>query len=106
MFNIHFTLSYLETYLLFINIFSFILYGIDKLKAMQNKKYIQRISEKTLLISSFVGGSLSSIVAMVLFRHKIKKLSFMIKYVLIVIIQVIGVYLYFNKICVNCVLFS
>jgi len=97
MVDIHFTLTYLEIYLLIINILSFILYGIDKIKAIKNKKYIQRISEKTLLISSFLAGSIGSILAMILFRHKIKKLSFIIKYILIVCIQVLIMYLYFKN---------
>jgi len=97
MIDIHFTITYLEIYLIIINIFSFILYGIDKIKALKNKKYIQRISEKTLLLSSFLAGSIGSILAMILFRHKIKKLSFMLKYILIVSIQVVILYLYFQK---------
>jgi len=97
MIDIHFTLTYLEIYLLIINILSFILYGVDKIKAIKNKKHIQRISEKTLLFSSFLAGSIGSVLAMILFRHKIKKLSFMIKYILIVSIQVVIMYLYFKN---------
>ena len=97
MIDIHFTLTYLEIYLLIINILSFILYGVDKIKAIKNKIYIQRISEKTLLFSSFLAGSIGSVLAMILFRHKIKKLSFMIKYILIVSIQVVIMYLYFKN---------
>jgi uncharacterized membrane protein YsdA (DUF1294 family) len=94
MFHIQFDLSYLEAYILFISIFSFFLYGYDKIKAIQNNKNISRISEKALLFSSLLGGTIGSLFAMVLFRHKIKKFSFLIKYIFVVAIQVIFIYLY------------
>jgi len=60
-------------YLIIVNIISFILYGIDKICAINRKR---RISEYNLLIFSFFGGSIGSILGMVVFRHKILKLKF------------------------------
>ncbi|MCI8590223.1 MAG: DUF1294 domain-containing protein [Clostridiales bacterium] len=55
---------------LFMNVFSFALYGIDKQKA---KKGLFRIRERTLLLSSFFAGALGAFAAMIVFRHKTKK---------------------------------
>ena len=88
MININFTLSYLEIYLLLINIFSFGLYGYDKLQAIRDKKDIQRISEQTLLNIALMGGTIGATLSMILFRHKIKKLSFMIKFIVVIFVQI------------------
>ena len=58
-----------------INIFSFILMGIDKYKAIKNN---YRISENTLLLLSILGGGIGSLLGMILFHHKTKKLKFQI----------------------------
>jgi len=92
MIDISFSLSYLVIYLICINIFSFIYYGYDKLQAIRNDKNISRISEKSLLIVSFIGGTIGAIISMLLFRHKIKKLSFMVKFFIVVLIQVLVCY--------------
>lgn len=94
MVNINFTLSYIEIYMITINIFSFFFYGFDKLQAIRNNKNITRVSEKALLLVSLVGGSVGAILSMVAFRHKIKKLSFMWKYIVVVLIQMLLVYFY------------
>lgn len=62
-------------YLLVVNVLSFILYGIDKLKA---KCHRWRIPENVLLLSSAVGGSVGSLCAMFLFRHKTQHKKFTI----------------------------
>ena len=69
-----------------ISILSFLLFGLDKQKARQNKR---RISEFTLLLVSFLGGSLGSFLAMFIFRHKISKTSFKIKFGLILLAQIL-----------------
>lgn len=56
-----------------LNVITFITYGIDKLKA---KKGWWRVSEFTLLLLAFVGGSLGAHVAMKTFRHKTQHLKF------------------------------
>lgn len=78
----------MKAYLIIINILSFILYGIDKLKAIKKK---ERISEKTLILIGILGGSIGSLIGMNLFRHKTKKLKFIIFLPLILIIHIIVV---------------
>ena len=62
-------------YLIGINILSFLLYGFDKYLA---KNRLYRISEYSLFVLSFFGGSIGSILGMTIFRHKTKKISFWI----------------------------
>lgn len=57
------------------NIFVFVLYGIDKYRAVQNK---WRISENVLLSCAILMGSLGAALGMKLFRHKTKKPLFKI----------------------------
>ena len=78
----------MKAHLIIINILSFILYGIDKLKAIKKK---ERISEKTLILIGILGGSIGSLIGMNLFRHKTKKLKFIISLPLILIIHIIVV---------------
>lgn len=76
----------LIVYLLAINLVAFFTYGIDKAKA--GSLGARRISEKTLLIMALIGGSLGSLVAMSLFRHKTKKTSFQAPLALILAVQI------------------
>ncbi len=78
-------------YLVSVNFLSFLLYGIDKIKAIKNK---YRISEKSLLIMSFFGGGIGSLLGMKVFRHKTKKISFWIVNILLTIIWII--FLFFS----------
>jgi len=95
MIQINFTLSYLETYIIIINIFTFIIYGIDKLRAIIKSSH-NRISENRLLFLVLIGGVIGSFLSMIIFRHKIKKLSFLIKFFLLLILQGLFIY-YFYK---------
>lgn len=79
---------------LMINIFSGILFGLDKRKAVLQRR---RISERTLLGISFLGGSIGSAVAMLIFRHKISKTSFLLKFGGIVLIQAALIYFFEKK---------
>ena len=65
----------LAGYLLLINLTAFVLYGIDKRRAVRK---IQRISERTLLLIALAGGSLGALIGMYLFRHKTRKWVFFI----------------------------
>ncbi|MDV7699326.1 DUF1294 domain-containing protein [Chryseobacterium soli] len=75
--------------LIFINIVCFAIFGLDKRKAV---KHQQRISEKTLLILTFFGGTIGAILGMLVFRHKISKKSFLLKWGLVVLIQSVIIY--------------
>lgn len=77
-------------YFLFINIFVFILAGYDKYLARKNKR---RIPENTLFLLEAIGGTIGLLLAMLLFRHKTSKTSFIVKFFGIFLIQIILVYL-------------
>lgn len=72
-------------YFLIVNIISFAVAGYDKYLAVNNKF---RISEKTLFTIAFCGGSVGLLLAMLIFRHKISKISFLLKFSVIIIAQV------------------
>ena len=76
-----------------LNIGSFIYFGLDKRRAQKNQ---HRITEMKLLKVTFFGGTIGSILGMLLFSHKIAKKSFMIKILLIIIIQILILYLIYN----------
>ena len=65
----------LAFYTLAINLVTFILYGIDKLKA---KRELERIRESTLLLFTFFGGSVGALLGMLVFHHKTNHLKFRI----------------------------
>lgn len=75
--------------LVFINVVCFAIFGLDKRKAV---KHQQRISEKTLLILTFFGGTIGAVMGMLIFRHKISKKSFLLKWGLVVLIQIVIIY--------------
>lgn len=55
------------------NFVVFILFGIDKFKAIKGKR---RIPEKTLLLCSFLLGGVGGLAGMFAFRHKTRHLKF------------------------------
>jgi uncharacterized membrane protein YsdA (DUF1294 family) len=75
------------------NIFSFILFGIDKRKAIKHQR---RISEFTLLSVTFLGGTVGALLGMAVFRHKISKRNFLLKFGFLVLIQIAFFYLIRN----------
>ncbi len=79
-------------YLLIINIIGFLIMGIDKLKAI---KGMWRIPENTLFAFTFLGGGVGTILGMYIFRHKTKKLKFIIGMPAILILEIL-IYIYFR----------
>ena len=63
------------TYLIAINIITFIVYGNDKRKARKNK---WRTPESTLLMLALIGGAYGAWLGMRVFRHKTKHWKFRI----------------------------
>jgi len=96
MINFNFSLSYIQIYLLIINLFTFGLYLYDKINAIINKKTITRVSEKHLLLFALLGGAIAALLSMILFRHKIKKISFLIKFFIVVIVDIFILYLIYG----------
>lgn len=60
---------------LILNLVTFGVYGIDKLRA---RLHLSRISEKTLLALAIAGGSVGAVFAQKLFRHKTRKFRYRI----------------------------
>ena len=81
----------MTTYLVFINILTFLLYGIDKRKARRGK---WRIPEETLIWLAVVGGSMGALLGMYLFRHKTKHKKFTVGVPVILLVQ-FALYYYF-----------
>ena len=81
-------------YLLAVNIATFFLYGIDKYKARKGR---WRISEATLLMMAFIGGSIGAWSGMRLWHHKTMHKKFKYGIPVIIIFQVaLAVYLLIN----------
>ncbi len=72
-------------YLVAINIIAFIMYGVDKWKAKNNK---WRIPEKTLIGIALIGGSIGALAGMMVWRHKTQHPKFYIGVPAILIIQI------------------
>jgi uncharacterized membrane protein YsdA (DUF1294 family) len=67
--------SIFNIYFIIINIISFIIYYLDKRLAIKHK---YRIPEKILIMFSFIGGAIGSLISMMFFRHKTKHIKFII----------------------------
>ena len=65
--NPQFTACVVGGYLVLINLLTFIVYGIDKLKAKKGK---WRIPESTLLLLAFMGGSVGAWLGIKVWHHK------------------------------------
>ena len=75
--------------LLSLNVIIFLIYGYDKHQA---KKVGMRIPEIVLHLMALMGGSPGSLLGQLTFRHKIKKMKFIIVFWAIVVLQVIVIY--------------
>lgn len=67
------------------NALVFIIYGIDKQKAIKNR---YRIKEFTLILLAFFMGAVGSLIGMKAFRHKTKKTKFKILIPLALLINI------------------
>lgn len=76
-------------FLIAINMIAFMMMGIDKQKARRKQA---RIRERTLFGIACFGGAIGMIIAMYMFRHKTRHLSFKIGLPMIVAIQFIIYY--------------
>lgn len=77
---------YCLSYLIFINIITFMVYGIDKLKAKKGK---WRIPESTLLLLAIVGGSIGAWCGVKVCHHKTMHKKFRYGILLIMTIQIV-----------------
>ena len=88
-------MKYLILFLLITNLITFIVFGIDKRKAVKGR---WRIPEKTLLLMGLVFGSVGQLLGMKVFRHKTNKWYFWFCGMLSLVIQIVIIY----KIFTNC----
>ena len=86
-------LKYFIIYLIVINLIAFLAMYIDKRRARYGK---WRIPEQTLFILALIGGSVGAIAGMYTFRHKTKKLKFVVGFPVILIMQIILIFMIYN----------
>jgi len=77
-------------YFLFVNVLTFIITGYDKFLARRNKR---RIQEAALFFLAFIGGTIGLFAGMLFFRHKTSKTTFIMKFLYIILVQVVIIYL-------------
>lgn len=78
-------IKWILIYFLGMNLIGFLLMWIDKKKAEKSR---WRISEKTLIMMTILGGSIGTNIGMKVFRHKTKKPRFYIGFPVILISQI------------------
>ena len=76
------------SYLVVINLIAFVLYGIDKKRAIRNE---HRIREGALLWIARLGGAIGSWLGIKIFRHKTKHTKFRIVVPLWMIIWIVAI---------------
>lgn len=100
------TLHFIIIYLAIVNITAFIMYGIDKWRAVSNrtsrghrksqKKQKIRIPESTLLGIAIIGGSIGALAGMQIWHHKTlhKKFRYGIPFIIIAQVAIVTFILY------------
>ncbi len=78
-----------------INLFSFILFGIDKLNSTKDRK---RVPELTFHFFSLIGGIIGILLSVVLFRHKLRSRNFLLVELGILVIWCVAIYLIITNI--------
>lgn len=75
------------SYVYFVNVLTFAMYGIDKRLSIVDKR---RIPEAVLLSLSVVGGALGALLGMMFFRHKTRHMVFRIVNILFFILLTVA----------------
>lgn len=83
----------LVVYLIVINFVTMIAFAIDKIAAIKHKSRIRIV---TLLGLAFIGGSIGGLIAMYLFRHKIRMNYFTVGLPLMMVMQIIVLFYSMN----------
>ena len=80
-------------YLAVINFIAFAAYAVDKVNAAEHRSRIRIV---TLLGLAFIGGSIGSLLAMCLLRHKTRKDYFTVGVPLMIVMQVVVIFYMMN----------
>lgn len=93
----------LALWLLAINLVTFFVFGLDKLKAKRKVHHesTRRVPEKTLFLLAAIGGSIGALLGMKVWHHKTLHKTFRFGIPAILALQVLipaGLYLYFHVI--------
>lgn len=83
----------LLVYLITVNFVAFATYAVDKLNAVERRSRVRIV---TLLGLAFIGGSIGSLLAMYLLRHKTRKDYFTVGVPLIMVMQAIVIFYAMN----------
>ena len=76
--------QFILTYLILINLLTFIAFKLDKILA---KKHKSRISELKLLFLILIGGTFGGVSGIYILKHKSSKKTFLLKLLIIVGLQ-------------------
>ncbi len=87
-------MEFLIFYLVMINLLAYMAFGIDKNKAIKGG---WRIPESTLLLYSFVGGGIGSLIGMEVFKHKTLKFKFRFGVPFLSLLSIAVLYLVYNN---------
>jgi uncharacterized membrane protein YsdA (DUF1294 family) len=79
-------MSILFSFFILLNSLTFLVTAYDKRLAIKNKR---RVSEQTLLSFVAIGGTIGAAFAMMIFRHKTSKKAFLLKFIGIVLFQIL-----------------
>ena len=79
-------------YLLSVNVLTFLMYGFDKRSAIVKKG---RVPEVVLHVLALASGSPAAFCGQMIFRHKTQKKPFKLIFICIVILQIVGIALYY-----------
>ncbi len=78
-----------------INIFALILFGIDKLNSIKDRK---RVPELTFHFFSLIGGVIGILLGIILFRHKLRSRSFLLIEFIILLLWCVALFFIFKNI--------
>ena len=93
--------GWLAIWLVLINLVTFFVFGVDKLKAKRKEKHesVRRVPEKTLFILAAIGGSVGALLGMKVWHHKTLHKTFRYGIPAILLLQILvpaGLYIYFQ----------
>lgn len=87
-------LTVFSWYLLAINVITFVVYAVDKARAIHGE---WRVRESTLLCLAAAGGSAGALLAMVICRHKVRKARFAVGVPVMLTVQVTLIWMLLMK---------